>query len=141
MGFEFGGLHPEGKRMRRATVMLTVCLCAVAGCRGGAAQEPYDGVLAAAQRPIKATATVTPLAPEVEPIASEVDVPWAIALLSDAETPAVRKPAGTIVADVEPEAPETIADEAHVHVAVGPRSAEERPAPPKTCSGVVKSRS
>ena len=126
--------------MRRTTAILTLCLCVVAGCRGGAAQEPYDGVLAEAPRSMTAAAPA-PHPAEAEPIASEIDVPWAIALLSDAEGSATTKPRGTTVANREAEPPETLAEETHVHVAVGPGSAEDKPAAPKTCSGVVKTRS
>jgi glucose/arabinose dehydrogenase len=127
--------------MRRRTAILTVCLCAVAGCRGGAAQEPYDGMLAAAQRPVTTRAVPAPQVPQAEPTASEVDVPWAIALLSDAKATALGKPGKVIIVDSEPESPEMLAHDADLHVAGDPASAVERPATPKTCSGVVKSRS
>jgi hypothetical protein len=128
--------------MRQTTAILTVCLCAVAGCRGGAAQEPYDGMLAAAQSPPKAAAIHVAPAAEAEPIASEIDVPWAIALLSDAAASATTKPGGATAANREPEAPEALAaEEIHVHAAVDPASAEEKRAAPKACSGVVKTRS
>jgi glucose/arabinose dehydrogenase len=127
--------------MRRTTAILTVSLCAVAGCRGGGAQEPYDGMLAAAQRPaVSAPAPVAPT-PEPEVVPSEVDVPWTIALLSDANAPRVTKAGNATVLDTEPAVSETMADEADFRVAIDPRSAEERPATPKTCNGVVKSRS
>lgn len=126
--------------MRRTTAILTVCLCAVAGCRGGAAQEPYDGVIAAARRPVTA-AVPAPQASEVEPIASEVDVPWAIALLSDAGSAAVKKAGKVIVVDTEPDVPESVVPAVDLHVAADPGSAEEKPATPKACSGVVKTRS
>ena len=127
--------------MRRTTAILTVSLCAVAGCRGGGAQEPYDGMLAATQRP--AVSVPAPVAQTVEPevVPSEVDVPWAIALLSDGKAPGVRKAGNATVVHVQPEVPETVIDEADFRVAIDPTSAEERPATPKTCSGVVKSRS
>jgi glucose/arabinose dehydrogenase len=127
--------------MRRTTAILTVSLCAVAGCRGGGAQEPYDGMLAAAQRP--AVSVPAPAAQTAEPevVPSEVDVPWAIALLSDAKAPGVRKAGNATVVDVQPEVSETVIDEADLRVAIDPTSAEERPATPKTCRGVVKSRS
>jgi hypothetical protein len=130
--------------MRRTTAILTVCLCAVAGCEGGAAQEPYDGVIAATRRPVSAS-IAGPQAPEAASIEAEVDVPWSIALLSDAKRPRAKNGGKVIVvgaaSDVPPETPETIADEAGFHVAVGPRPSEEKPTTPKTCSGVVKTRS
>ena len=126
--------------MRRTTAILTVCLCALAGCQGGGAQEPYDGVLAAARRPMRA-AVVVPQAPEAAPIASEVDVPWSIALLSDAKRPRPTKHGKAILANTGPGAAETIAEDTNLHVAIDPRSAEDKAATPKTCSGVVKSRS
>jgi glucose/arabinose dehydrogenase len=127
--------------MRRTTTILTVCLCVVGGCRGGAAQEPYDGVLAAAKRP--ATSARAPVAqtPEPEVVATEVDVPWAIALLSDGKLPAIKKAAKVIGVDNGPDSPETIAAEADLHVAIDPEPAYEKPATPKTCSGVVNRRS
>jgi glucose/arabinose dehydrogenase len=125
--------------MRRTTAILAVCFCAVTGCRGGAAQEPYNGVIAAAQRAAKAA--IPAQAPEAEPIASEIDVPWAIALLSDAKTPVVKRRGRVIVVDTEHDVPETIAEDADLRVAVDPGSAAEKPATPKTCNGVVNRRS
>jgi hypothetical protein len=127
--------------MRRVTAILTVCLVAVAGCQGSAAQEPYDGVIAAVQRPAKAPVVPELRSPEAEPIASEVDVPWAIALLSDAMPAPVKKPGKVIVVDVDADVPETVVQAVDLDVAVDPPSAAEKPATPKTCSGVVKSRS
>ena len=125
--------------MRRTTAVLAVCFCALTGCRGGVAQEPYDGVIAAA-RPASA-AVPTPQETEAAPIASEVDVPWAIALLSDAARPTVKKPAKVVVVDAEPDVPEMLAQEGDFHLVVGPEPAAERRERPKTCSGVVKTRS
>lgn len=127
--------------MRRTTAILTVCLAALAGCRGGAAQEPYDGVIAAAQRPAKAVVVPAHPATEAEPIVSEVDVPWAIALLSDAAPAARRKPGKVIVVDTEPDVPESVVQAVDLGVSVGTGRDEAEAAPPKTCSGVVKTRS
>jgi hypothetical protein len=124
--------------MRRTAVILAVCGCALAGCRGSAAQEPYDGLLAT-----RANGAVPPAltqAPEPEAIASEVDVPWTIAVLSDAKQARAkaRKPAGV----VEPTSyvVETVPPDGDLHVAVD-HEPGERAATPKTCSGVVNRRS
>ena len=127
--------------MRRTTAILTVSVCALTGCQGSGAQEPYDGVIAAAQRSAKPAPTPTPQAPETKPIASEVDVPWAIALLSDATAPPASKPGQVIQVDTEPDLPETVVQAAHLDIAVDPGPAEGKPTTPKTCSGVVKTRS
>jgi glucose/arabinose dehydrogenase len=127
--------------MRRTTAILTLCLCAVAGCRGGGAQEPYDGLIARAQPRAAAAAVSTPQAPEAEPIASAVDVPWTIALLSDGARPAARKRGKGLALDVNPAVAATIAEEAHLNVAVEPTPTDDKPATPKACSGVVKTRS
>jgi glucose/arabinose dehydrogenase len=135
-----GSWHLEGTRMRRTTAILTVCLCALAGCRGSAAQEPYDGVIAGAQRPEQAAIPV-PQAAESTPIASDIDVPWTIALLSNAKSSPVKKTGKVIVAETDPDRPGTLVGDADLRVAIDPGSAEEKPATPKTCSGVVNRRS
>jgi hypothetical protein len=133
--------------MRRLTAMLTVCLCAFGACRGGAVHEPYDGVLAGAQRPAKHAAAAAPHDPETEPIASEVHVPWTIALLSNAKTSARKKSGRVIVVDSKPAAPPVLvqelnlqAQELDVQLAADP-GPDEKPAALKTCSGVVNRRS
>lgn len=125
----------------RTSTILTLCLGAAAGCSGGAAQERYDGVIAAARRPAKAPANPARQPPEAEPIASEVDVPWTIALLSNAKTSSVKKAGKVVVVDIESDVPEAIVQEADFHVAVNPRPAGDKPATSKTCSGVVNRRS
>lgn len=127
--------------MRRSTTILTACLAAAAGCWGGGAQEPYDGLLAAAKRPAKLAAIRAPQVPEGEVIASELDVPWTIALLSSAKTGGSRKVTRAIVADAERDERETTVPELELHVAAEPRQAEGRPEAAKTCSGVVNRRS
>jgi hypothetical protein len=124
--------------MRRMTAMLTLWLSAAAGCRGGAAQEPYDGVIVAAQRP--ADAAATPQAAEPPQIASEIDVPWSIALLSNAKTATARKPA-KVLAEAEPEAIDPDAHDLDLQLAGDPTVADEKPTTPKTCNGVVIRRS
>jgi hypothetical protein len=126
--------------MRRSTAILTTCVCAVTACRGGAAQEPYDRVIAAVRGPVTA-AVGGPRAPEAEPIASDIDMRWTIALLSDVEAPIVKTLGRVIVVDAKPDAPEPVARESHLHVAVDPEPTAAKPATSKTCSGVVKSRS
>jgi glucose/arabinose dehydrogenase len=132
--------------MRRTNAILVVLLCAVTGCRGTGAQEPYDGMVAAARRPSKAPPAPAAEAPEAQPIASEVDVPWTIALLSDAKAPRAKRSGKLVVVDREDEATIAIAHDADLYVATGPhppddKSTAEKPAAPKSCSGVVKSRS
>ena len=124
--------------MRRATAVLAVCLCAITGCRGGAAQEPYDGVVVTG----RASATVAvPSDPVEEPIASEVDIPWTIALLSDgAARPAASPPPVTVAereAEVDVSIPEVSLD---LQLAVD-HSADDKPRAIKVCPGVVKGRS
>jgi hypothetical protein len=144
VGFEVGSSHLEGKRMRQTTAILrtsailTVCFCAVAGCQGGAAQEPYDGAMVA----VRHSAVAAPVAQTPEPeIASEIDVPWAIALLSDAKAARVRKPGKVVRVETEPDVSVRSAEDADLQFAIDPRYADEKPATPKACSGVVKSRS
>ncbi|MFN2566033.1 MAG: hypothetical protein ABR499_13635 [Gemmatimonadaceae bacterium] len=148
MRLEFGGSTREGKRMRRTIAILTVCLC-VTGCRGGAAQAPYDGMIAAAQRPANAAAAHALQAVEATPIASEVDVPWTIALLTDEPAPVIRRPRRVAVVDRGPETAEPLSREdegeirivaEHGHADEKPTT-DEKPATPKACNGVVKSRS
>jgi glucose/arabinose dehydrogenase len=129
--------------MWRTAAILTTCVCAVAGCRGGAAQEPYDGMVARARRPADSVAVPPRQAPEAAPIASEADVPWTIALLSNAKSVPVKKPGRVIVVETEPdlEPSEATAEEADVHFAVDRAPTEERLTTPKTCNGVVKTRS
>ena len=126
--------------MRRTTSMLAVCFCALTGCQGGGAQEPYDGVIVADRRPAALSAPA-PQVPDTESIASEVDAPWAIALLSDAKAPMLEKASAVTILDTEPGVSDAIAADADLHVAVDPRVPEDKPAMPKTCSGVVKTRS
>jgi hypothetical protein len=134
-------LDMEGIRMRRTTRILMVCLSVVAGCRGSAAQEPYDGMVASGGRPAKPAAIPAADAPQPEPIASATDVEWTIALLSNAKTRAGKKAGNVIVVESEPDAPEPAIQELDLHVAVDPGEAEEKPATPKTCNGVVVRRS
>jgi glucose/arabinose dehydrogenase len=127
--------------MRRTTAILAMCVCAAAGCRRGAAQEPYDGAIAAATGPARPAVIDAAQTPEAWPIASEVDVPWTIALLSNAKTAAVKKTGKVMRVDKERDVAETIVKDADLYLAVDPGSAEEKPATPKTCSGVVNRRS
>jgi glucose/arabinose dehydrogenase len=127
--------------MRRMTAILTLSLCAVAGCQGGGAQEPYDGLMTVAPRRATAAAAPAPQAPDTEPIASAVDVPWTIALLSDPGRPAAAKRGEAASVDGASDVAATIAEEADLHVAVDPGPVDEKPASPKACSGVVKTRS
>jgi hypothetical protein len=79
-----------------------------------------------------------------EPIASEVDVPWTIALLSDAEARPVEEHDGVvyvepITAVVEPTPDDDASD---LEVAFEhDRPDEKPPTSAKSCSGVVKGRS
>jgi glucose/arabinose dehydrogenase len=127
--------------MRRMTAMLTLWLSAAAGCRGGAAQEPYDGVIVAAQRHADPAATTAPQAAELLQMASGIDVPWSIALLSNAKTATARKPAKVLVVEAEREATDPDAHDLDLQLASDPTLADEKPTTPKTCNGVVIRRS
>lgn len=132
--------------MRRTSAILVVLFCAVSGCRDSEAQEPSHGVVATDQRPSKALPAPPAPAPEAEPIASEVDVPWTIVLLSDARAPRAKRSGKLVIVDREDDATVAIAHDADLYIAAGPhpaddKSAAEKPAAPKSCSGVVKSRS
>jgi hypothetical protein len=132
--------------MRRTTAILTLSLCAVAGCRGGAAQEPYDGLIATNRVPAGVQSAAQASPPESDRIAAGVDVPWTIALLSDAKTSPTRRAGKVIIVQTEPEPevdlPEIVAgDEADLHLTVNAGAAEESASAPKACSGVVKTRS
>jgi hypothetical protein len=133
--------------MQRMTAILTVCLCVVGGCRGSAAQEPDEGRVAPGQR--GARAPISARAPEAEPIASEVDVPWAIALLSNAKTRTAKKTVKVMVVHDKPNVDEMSRRDVHFEVAIEPGAPENgavtptatRTPAPKTCSGVVNRRS
>lgn len=140
----------EGTRMRRTSAILVLLFMGTTGCRGTEAQVPYHGPVATTQRAVKAAAAVG--APAAEPIASEPNAPWSIALLADIpERPitAAKRSGKVTIVQAEPEPTvevDTIAHEADVHVAVQPdpvddRPADEKPAAPKACSGVVNRRS
>jgi hypothetical protein len=111
------------------------------GCRGGAAQEPYDGVVVTT-RGLSAQPIAAPEVNEAEPMASEVDVPWSIALLSDAEPPRVEHAARVMIVDRALVAHEATGDEdpADLQLAVD-HVADEKPSTAKSCAGVVKGRS
>ncbi len=131
--------------MRRMTAVVAVCLCTVTGCRGGAAQEPYGGIGTVARAPSSAVPVPQTLVPAVEPIASEVDVPWTIALLSDAET----GPLESRSDDARDEAVAAVVEEAAAEeppadfeLAFEHDRPDEKPVTSaKTCPGVVKGRS
>ena len=137
--------------MRRVATILAACLCATSACRGGAAQEPYDGVVVTG----RAAERVLPAAPapvdHAEPMASEVDVRWTIALLSDAEARHVDAARRIAVRESEPTIGETIADEPAADIAVaadfpadvhiGLHQPEDKQPASRSCPGVVKGRS
>jgi hypothetical protein len=130
--------------MRRMTAVVAICLCAVTGCRGGAAQEPYDGISVTTRGPSTAVPIPNGSALTPEPMASEVDVPWTLALLSDAELRTVEEHDGLM--HVEPaarvEAPSAEDEPSDLEVALEhDRPNEKHPANAKSCSGVVKGRS
>jgi hypothetical protein len=130
--------------MRRTTAILTICFCAVTGCRGGEAQESYDGAVAAAQRAVDRAPIPARRAPAVDAIALGRDVPWTIALLSDAKAaPPVKRTHRVIDVDTEPERDlrDLSSEDADVYLAVDPGPVDETPAAPRTCNGVVKTRS
>jgi len=83
--------------MRRAAIVLAACFGAVAGCRGGVAQEASSGAVTAGPAAAPAAA-----ARDAAPIASEVDVRRAIALLSDARRPTVKRPRRVTIVERQP---------------------------------------
>jgi hypothetical protein len=122
--------------MRRAVAFLTVCLCAGVGCRGGVAQERYDGFGVTTRSPAAP-------APVAEAMASEVDVPWTLALLSDGQGRPVDAP-GDVVRDERVASAEEpgFQDAVDLEVAFEHDRLDEKPATsPKSCPGVVKGRS
>jgi glucose/arabinose dehydrogenase len=130
--------------MRRMTAVVAICLCTVTGCRGGAAQEPYDGISVTTRGPSTAVPIPKASALTSEPMASEVNVPWTIALLSDAEVRTVEEHDGVV--HVEPaaavEEPSAEDEPPDLEVAVEhDRPDEKQPANAKSCPGVVKGRS
>ena len=90
-----------------------------------------------------ATAAAIPAAEEAEPMASEVDVPWSIALLSDADAPLAKDPGRVVVVEGGPEVhePASAEDVTGLEVVVDHYHGDEKPTTPKSCSGVVKGRS
>jgi hypothetical protein len=125
--------------------MVVVIFAGITGCSGTEAQVPYDGLIAAAQRPARTAPTPVVQSPVAEPIASEANVPWAIALLSDAPERPVKRSGKVTIVEATPEpadVPEAIAHDADIHVALDPEPPDEKPAAaPKACSGVVNRRS
>jgi hypothetical protein len=116
--------------------MLAVCLCTITGCRGGAAQEPYDGVVVSGPA---TTSVAAPAAPADEPIASEVDIPWTIALLSDAASrPAASPP--LIVVESDPASVVIPEGSVDLQLAVD-HGGDDKRTVIKVCPGVVKGRS
>jgi hypothetical protein len=136
--------------MRRINAIVVTCLCAITGCKGSDAAEPYGSLLLASQVGTRgATAAPAAQAPEPEPIASAGDVPWAIALLSDDRPPAAKRPRRATVVRrdavvVDPVAGWATAD---IEVVLGEDHAYAKPAADekrraaKACSGVVNRRS
>jgi hypothetical protein len=149
VGYGFDGSHREGRRMRRTSAMLVVLLSGVTGCSGTEAQVPYDRLVAVAQRPARTAPAPAVQVPEAEPIAPASNAPWAIALLSDAPERPIKRSGKVTIVEAEPvpgDEPEVISHEADVHVAFEPEApdekpADEKPAAPKACSGVVNRRS
>ena len=126
--------------MRRTGAILALCTCVLAGCRGSEAQEVQRGGLREAER------HVSSLAVEAEPIAAEAGVPWAIALLSDEPKPPARRSGKVVVVDARDDESVAAGQEIDLYVVAEPdpsdaRLVEEKPAAPKSCSGVVNRRS
>jgi hypothetical protein len=148
VGCRFDGAHREGMRMRRTSAVLVVLFSGMTGCSGTEAQVPNDGVMAVAQRPGAAAPAAAAQPAIAEPVASEPNVPWAIALLSDAPERPIKRAGKVTIVEAKSDAldvPEAIAQEADVQVALQPeplveKPADEKPAP-KACSGVVNRRS
>jgi hypothetical protein len=148
VGYRFDGAHREGMRMRRTSAVLVVLFSCMTGCSGTEAQVPNDGVIAVAQRPGVAARAAAARPPIAEPVASEPNVPWAIALLSDAPERPIKRAGKVTIVEADPDLldmPEAIVQDADVQVALQPeplveKPTEEKPAP-KACSGVVNRRS
>lgn len=147
--FNVSPTDSEGTRMRRTSAVLMLFFGGITGCRGSEAQVPYDGLVAVGQRPAQTAPVLAAQTEAAEPLAAEPNVPWAIALLSDApERPPKRSGKVTILA-AKPEprpTPGAIAHEADIHIALESDEADEKsaaakPAAPKSCSGVVNRRS
>jgi hypothetical protein len=135
--------------MRRTSAVLVVLFSGVTGCSGTEAQVPYDHSVAVAQRPAGTAPAPVVQAPVAEPIAPASNAPWAIALLSDAPERPIKRSGKVTIVEAEPvpaDEPAVISQEADVHVALEPeppdgKPADEKPAAPKACSGVVNRRS
>ncbi len=135
--------------MRRTSVMLVVLFSGVTGCSGTEAQVPYGRSSAVAQRPAGTAPAPVEQAPVAEPIAPASNAPWAIALLSDAPERPIKRSGKVTIVEAErvlADEPEVISQEADVHVALEPeppdgKPADEKPAAPKACRGVVNRRS
>jgi hypothetical protein len=136
--------------MRRISAIVVTCLCAITGCKGSDAAEPYGSLLVASQVGTRAvTAAPAAQVPDAEAIVSAVDVPWAIALLSDDRPPAVKRPRRAMVVRRDPVVVEPIAGSATADIEVvlaedhayAKPAADEKPRPAKVCSGVVNRRS
>ena len=139
--------------MRRTNAIVVTVLCATIGCRGSEAQEPYDGVMATGPAASIRVATQIAQAADTIVMASEVDVPWAIALLSDGKASAVKRPKRVVVAQRAQRARrvtkpataaaslEVVFGQPHDHADEKPAAAPDaKPAAPKAC-GVVNRRS
>jgi hypothetical protein len=137
--------------MRRINVIVVTCLCAITGCKGSDAAEPYGSLLVASQVGTRAAVTAAPAAQasEAEAIVSAVDVPRAIALLSDDRPPGVKRSRRAMVVRRDPVVVEPIAGWATADIdvvlsedeAYARPAADEKPRPAKACSGVVNRRS
>ena len=127
--------------MRRATALLAACLCGITGCQGGAAQEPYDGIVVTG--PASTTVGVPPAAPPPadEPIASEVDIPWTIALLSDDAARVPKAPRPVLVVERAPATVQPLPEISIDLQLAADHRADGKPATVKVCPGVVKGRS
>jgi hypothetical protein len=136
--------------MRRINAIVVTCLCAVTGCKGSEAAEPYGSLLVASQGGTRAVAVApTAQAPAADSIASAADVPWTIALLSDDRPRAAKRPRRATVVRRDPVVVEPAVGRATAHIEVvlgedhadAKPAADEKPKAPKACSGVVNRRS
>jgi hypothetical protein len=138
--------------MRRINAIVVTCLCAITGCKGSDAAEPYGSLLVAPRAETRGlTAALAPAAqaPEAEATVSAVDAPWAIALLSDDRRSAIKRARRAMVVRRDPVVVEPIAGwaTADIEVVLGEDevyarpAADEKPRPGKACSGVVNRRS
>ena len=129
--------------MRRATAILTacVCVCTVAACRSGAAREADRGVALSRDTSARTEATRSDAA-AADTVASEMDATWAIALVSKSWAPQpAREPAArrVVVVDRGPDPVEQDGGDVDLEAAMQHDAARHKSRNAKPC-GVVNRR-